>query len=78
MENEIDGDTNCDWCTRYSQQKIGTGTRRLGNDRTSGDRPNNRIDEISQNMKKSPGNLRRFAVIQTSANPGVKNSKIIK
>ena len=37
MEHESDGDTNCDWCVRYSQQSIGTETRRLGNKRTGRD-----------------------------------------
>ena len=32
-----------------SQQCIGTGTGRLGNNRTSGDHPNNSIFEINQN-----------------------------
>ena len=26
MEHESDGDTNCNWHTRYSQKRIGTGT----------------------------------------------------
>ena len=65
MEHESDGDTICNWCTRYSPQRIGTGTGELGNKRTSGDHPNYRIVEISQNTEKSPENLRRFAVTQT-------------
>ena len=48
-----------------SHQRIGTGTGRLGNKRTSGDHPNYRIVEIGQNTKKSPGDLRRLAVTQT-------------
>ena len=39
----------------------------LGNKRTSGDHPNYSIVEIDQNTKKSPGDLRRFAVIQDSS-----------
>ena len=31
MEREGDGDINCNWCTRYIDQMIGTGTGRLGN-----------------------------------------------
>ena len=41
------------------------GTRGLGGWRTSGDHPNDSIIENGQNTKKSPGNLRRLAIIQT-------------
>ena len=34
--------------------------------RTSGDRPNYSITKLGQNTEKSPGDLRRLAVIQTS------------
>ena len=60
MEHESSGDTNCKWCTWYSHQRIGTVTEGLGNKRTSGDHPKYGIVEISQNTKKSPGNLRRL------------------
>ena len=56
--HESDGDTNYNWCTRYSHQSIGTRTGELGNKRTSGDDPNYSIIEIDQNSKKSPGNFR--------------------
>ena len=62
MEYESDAETNCN-CAWYSHQKIGTGTRKLRNKRTSGDHPNYSF-EISQNIKKSPGNMRRLAVTQ--------------
>ena len=26
MEHENDGNTNCNWCTWYSHQRIGTGS----------------------------------------------------
>ena len=42
------------------------GTRGLGSWRTSGDHPNDSIIENGQNTKKSPGDLRRLAVTQTS------------
>ena len=64
MEHESDGNTNCNWCARYSHQKIGTGTGGLGNKRTSGDHPNDNIIKIGQNTEKSPGDLRRLAVAQ--------------
>ena len=46
MEHESDGDTNCNWCVRYNQQSIGTGTEGLGNKRTNREDPNNSIVEI--------------------------------
>ena len=59
-------DTNCNWFARYSHQRIGTGTGGLKNKRTSEDPPNYSIIEIDQNTDKSSGDLRRFAVTQTS------------
>ena len=55
MENESDGDTNCNLCSRYSHQNIGTGTGGLGNKRTNRDHPNYSIVKINQNPEKSPG-----------------------
>ena len=66
MEHESDIDTNCNWCSWCSHQRIDTGTGRLGN-KMGGDYTNNRIIEIGQNTEKSPGNLRRLAVTQTPA-----------
>ena len=63
MEHE--GDTNYDWRARYSHQRIGTETGGLRVKRTSGDHSNYSIVEISQNTKKSPGDLTKFAVTQT-------------
>ena len=65
MEYESDVYTNYNWCSWYSHQRIGTGTGRLGNKRTSGDHPNKYITEIGQNTEKSPGDLKRLAVTQT-------------
>ena len=36
MEHENDGDTSGQWRTRYSHQRIGTGTGELENKKTSG------------------------------------------
>ena len=60
-------------------KRIGTGTGGIGNKRTSGDHPNDRIIKIGQNTEESPGDLWKLSVIQTlmknlSANAGVKNS----
>ena len=49
MGHESDGDTNCNWCARYSHQMIGTGTGEIGNKRTSGDHPNDSMVDIGQN-----------------------------
>ena len=62
-KHESDGDTIYNWRARYSQQAIDKGTRGFGNKRTSGNHPNYSI-KISKNTKKSPGDLRRLAVIQ--------------
>ena len=61
MEQEGDDDTSYNWRARYSHQKIGLGTGRLGN-KMGGDHPNYSIGEIGQNTKKSHGDLRRLAV----------------
>ena len=63
-EHERDGDTNCNSCTQYRHQRIGKRTRRLGNQKTIGDHPDNNIIKINQNTEKSPGDLRRLAVTQ--------------
>ena len=83
MKYESDGDTDFNWYAQYSHQKIVPGTGGLGNKRMSGDHPNYSITEISQNTKKSPGDLRRLLVTQDSsrkpsANVGVKNSQMSK
>ena len=57
MEHESDSDTNCNWFAQYSNQRIGTGIRGLGNKWTIRDYPNYSIVEIGQNTKKSPGDL---------------------
>ena len=54
VEHESDGDTNCNWCSWYSHQKIDTGTGGLGNKRTSRDHPNYNIIKISHHTDKSP------------------------
>ena len=56
--------------------RIGTRTGGLGNNRMSRDHPNDRIIKIDQNTEKSPGDLRRLAVIQTSVKTSQRN-KII-
>ena len=58
MEQEVDGDTNCGWCTWDSSQRIGKRTGRLENKRTSRDHPDNIIIGIGKNTDRSPGDLR--------------------
>ena len=65
MEQESHGDTNLNWRSRYSHQKIGRRTGGLGYKKTSGEHPSSSIVEIGQNTKKNPGDLKRLAVTQT-------------
>ena len=46
-KHEVDGDINYNWCSRYSHQRIGTGTGEFGNKRTSRDHPNYSFIKIS-------------------------------
>ena len=62
-EHESDNNTNCNWCSWYSHQRLSTRTGRLGNNRMSGDHPNNCIVELSLDTVKSPENLRRLVVM---------------
>ena len=64
-EHESNDNINCNWCSWYCHQGISIRTRRLGNNRTSGDHPNSCVIEIDQNTEKSPGELRRHFVTQT-------------
>ena len=63
MEHESDGDTNCNRYAQYNYQRIGKGTGRVGNKNTSGGNLSDSTVKISQNIEKSPGDLRRLAVI---------------
>ena len=65
MEHVSDGNTNCNWCVRYSHRNIGSESGGLGNKRTSGEHPDYSIIKIGQNTKKSPGDFKRLAVTHT-------------
>ena len=65
IEHECNGNTNCLSCVQFSHQRIGAGIGGFENKKASGDHPNYNIVEISQNTKKSPGDLRRLADTQT-------------
>ena len=67
MEHESGGGANCNWFARYTYQKTGKRTGRIGNKMTSGDYPNFSIVKIGQNTEKSPEDLRRLALTQTPA-----------
>ena len=58
-------DTNCNWCSWYSHQRISTMTGKFGNKRTLGNHSPNSNAEIGKNTEKSPGDLRKLAVTQT-------------
>ena len=62
VEHESDDNTNCNWCSWYSHQKISTRTGGLGNNSTSGNHPNYCIIEIGLSTEKGPGDLRRLVV----------------
>ena len=49
-----------------NSQWIHKGTRRLRNQRKSRDYPDDNIIKINQNTGKSPGDLRRLVLTQTS------------
>ena len=72
MEHDGDNYTNRDWCLCYSHQSIIKAIGGFGGWRTSGDHANYYISENGQNIEKSPGDLRRLAVTQTS----VKNHQL--
>ena len=65
VEHESDGDTNRNWCSWNSHQRISTRTGGLGNKRKSGDYPNYSLIEIGQNTEKNLGDLRKLTVTRT-------------
>ena len=62
LEYESDDYPICNWCYKYSHQRISTRTGGLGNNRLRGDHPNYCIIVISQNTEKSSEDLRRLVV----------------
>ena len=79
MEHKSNGDTNCNWRTMYSQQRIDKRIGALGNKRTSGEHPNDSITKFGQNTKKNSG-LEEICCHSNfnekpSANADVKNSQ---
>ena len=66
MEQEGEGETNCNWCTRNYPQNFEKEAGRVGNWRTRGDHLNYSIVEVGQNTEKCPRDPRRFSVTQNS------------
>ena len=66
MKHKSDDCTNCDWCFWHYNQRIIKRPGRLGSWRTGRDYPNESVTENGLNTEKSPGDLRRIAVTQTS------------
>ena len=76
MECESDGDTNYCW---NGPQRLGKKPEESKNQGKNRDSPDYSIGEIGQNTQKSPGNLRRLVVTQTSVkNVGMKNFLTVK
>ena len=71
VEHKKDGYTNCNWCSWYCHQRIGTRTGGLGNNRMSGDHSNYSIIEIGQNTEKSSGLLETCCLSNSSEKPSV-------
>ena len=71
--HESDGDTDNNSCSQYSHKMTSTVIEGFGKKRASGDHPNCSITEIGLNTEKSPGDLRRLFVSQTS----VKNHRLM-
>ena len=65
MEHNGDADTNCNLCTLNCPQRLGKGTEKVGNRRTTLDPLNYSIIKIGQNTEKSPGDPRKLAIIPT-------------
>ena len=65
MEQEYDGDTNNNLYTWNNPQMISKETRKLRNQMTCRNRPDNSITQIDQNTEKGPGELKRLTVTQT-------------
>ena len=64
VEHESDSDTDCDWRTWNSSERVGTRTGRVGNRSSNRDYPDYGILKISKNTDESPRGLRRLAFPQ--------------
>ena len=66
MEHESNVYANYNLCSWYSHQRINKVMGGVGQRRTSENHPNYCITEIGENIEKTHGDLRRFAVTQTT------------
>ena len=67
VEHEGDGDTNSSWCTWNGPQRFEKETGRNGYQWKNRDPPSDyTVVDIGKYNQKSPGDLRRFTVTQTS------------
>ena len=74
MENKSYGNTNYNWFTLNTAQRIGKRTGRLGNQSTNGDHLDEIFITISKNTEKSHGDLRKFVKICCHSNSSEKRS----
>ena len=65
MEHHGYGDNNYNWCDWNDPKILVGGTGRVGNQILNRGHSNYDIVKIGLNTAKSPGDLRRFALIQT-------------
>ena len=65
IENEDNGDTNCNWSFWNSPQRLVSVLEELKIKKTSRDYLNYNNVEVGQNTEMSLGDLRRFAITQT-------------
>ena len=61
-------DINCSWGTWKGRQRLGKGTKRIGNRKKGRKHPNYTIVKNGQNTEKSPGGVGRLTVTQTPLN----------
>ena len=73
VEHEDDTDTNCSWSPWNGPQKPGKVTEGTEDQRKNQDHLDPSIIKINWNPEKSPGDLRRLAVIQTCEKPPVRD-----
>ena len=65
MKHKGDSDTNFRWWARNRFQGLEKGIGRRRNQKKNREHPDYSIVEIGQDIEKSPGDLRTFAVTQT-------------
>ena len=64
MEYESDSDTSYKWCTQNDPERLGKGTGKIGNRKTSREHSNYSITKIGQSTENSPGDLQSFWLLR--------------